>query len=258
MFNCRNTSIIFTVLLLITLSLDVFYGLPVIIYLILYLLYSAIFIYGVFSVDANFFINVHCQADTPNKVISISFDDGPGEFTAEILQILQDYGVKAAFFCIGKQIQANSPIALDIHQQGHIIGNHSFSHHLLFDFFLSKPMLQDLQAMDRATYEVIGLKPQLFRPPYGVTNPFVKNAIVQGNYTPIGWSVRSLDTVIKSEHKLLNKCLSGLKPGAIYLFHDTQKITLAILPAFIEQVLANGYQIMRVDNMLNIPAYKNS
>ncbi|NOT84052.1 MAG: polysaccharide deacetylase family protein [Methylococcaceae bacterium] len=258
MLNLPNTSLFFMALLLCSISLDVLYDLPIAIYLILYLLYSAIFFYGVSSVDSNFFIPVICKAQTADKIVSISFDDGPGEFTAEILQILQDYNVKAAFFCIGKHIPAHAPLLRQIYQQGHIIGNHSFSHHLLFDFFFSKPMLQDLQAMDKAMYDVIGLKPRLFRPPYGVTNPFVRNAIIRGDYIPIGWSVRSLDTVIKDEQQLLNKCVTALKPGAIYLFHDTQQVTRTILPTFIEQVLASGYQIVSLETLLNISAYKNS
>ncbi len=91
-----------------------------------------------------------------------------------------------------------------------------------------------------------------------VVTAFLKKAIVKGNYIPIGWNVRSLDTVIKDEQKLLNKLMLALKPGAIFLFHDTQQITRAILPAFIEHVLASGYQISRLDDMLNIPAYKNA
>ena len=59
--------------------------------------------------------------------------------------------------------------------------------------------------MDDEMERVTGLKPKLFRPPYGVTNPNLKKAIINGGYTPVGWSVRSMDTVIKDEKKLLDK-----------------------------------------------------
>ena len=257
MLNYTRTSQFFIGLLIVSISLNFFYGLATVTYLILYLLYSAIFFYGVFSITSNFFVPVACAGKTTQKVIAISFDDGPCEQTLEILKILQTYQISATFFCIGKRILGHEPILQQIHQQGHIIGNHSHSHHLLFDLFLTPNMLKDLQMMDSTLFDAIHLKPRLFRPPFGVINPCLKNAIVQGDYLPIGWSVRSLDTVAKNEQRLLTKTVSALQPGAIYLFHDTQAITQAILPAFIEQVIANGYQIVRLDKMLNIPAYKN-
>ena len=112
-----------------------------------------------------------------------------------------------------------------------------------------------MQMMDRITERTTGLKPRLFRPPYGVTNPNLRRAIRQGNYVPVGWSVRSMDTVIRDEKKLLDKVMRSVKPGAIILFHDTSKTTLEILPAFISQCREKGYDILRLDKMLTLHAY---
>ena len=112
-----------------------------------------------------------------------------------------------------------------------------------------------MQMMDEATQNVIGRSPKLFRPPYGVTNPNLKKAIVNGKYIPVGWSVRSLDTVIKDEQKLLKKVTERIKPGAVFLFHDTVDATLAILPAFLKDVRSKGYEIVRLDEMINLQAY---
>ncbi len=256
MLNYPNTNRLFIILLIFSICLDSIYGLSTYVYLGLFLLYSAIFFYGVFKIEAKFFVHSACSKATSNKVCAISFDDGPSHYTLEILQILKKYEIKAAFFCIGKQIEAHENIFQQIHEQEHLIGNHSYSHHLLFDFFSSKTMLNDLQRLDTVMTKLIGLQPKLFRPPFGVTNPPLNKAISQGNYTSVGWSVRSLDTVISDERKLLEKVITSLKPGAIFLFHDTQKTTLAILPTFIEQVIANGYQIVRLDKMLNLSPYK--
>ena len=116
--------------------------------------------------------------------------------------MLKDSNAKAAFFCIGSRINENASILKQAYDEGHLIGNHTFSHHFWFDMFSSKKMLQDLRQMDAALAAVIGVQPKLFRPPYGVTNPNLKKAIVNGQYTPVGWSVRSLDTAIKDEEKL--------------------------------------------------------
>jgi peptidoglycan-N-acetylglucosamine deacetylase len=136
-----------------------------------------------------------------------------------------------------------------------MIGNHSYSHHTWFDLFSYKKMLGDLKKMDEEMERVTGLQPKLFRPPYGVTNPNLKKAIINGGYIPVGWSVRSMDTVIKDEKKLLNKISRSLKPGAIFLFHDTSKTTLAILPSFIKWVRESGYEIVRLDKMLHLKPY---
>ncbi|MEO5893291.1 MAG: polysaccharide deacetylase family protein, partial [Ferruginibacter sp.] len=116
-------------------------------------------------------------------------------------------------------------------------------------------MLQDLKMMDREMERVTGLQPKLFRPPYGVTNPNLKKAIINGGYIAVGWSVRSMDTVIKDERTLFKKITNALEPGAIFLFHDTNKTTLAILPAFIKWVKENGYEIVRLDKMLQLKPY---
>ena len=112
-----------------------------------------------------------------------------------------------------------------------------------------------MKQMDDEMERVIGMKPKLFRPPYGVTNPNVKKAIIKGGYTPVGWSVRSLDTVIKDEKKLLSKINSGIKPGAGFLFHDTSKTTLDVLPEFIQEVKKRGYQIVPLDKLLHLQPY---
>ena len=100
-----------------------------------------------------------------------------------------------------------------------------------------------------------GMKPKLFRPPYGVTNPNLAKAIKKGNYTPVGWNVRSLDTVAKEEQQLLNKINAGIKPGAVFLFHDTCKITLNVLPDFIKEVKKRGYNIIPLDKLLALQPY---
>ena len=256
MLNFRNTNIFFTVLLVVLIGVQVKYGLPVYIYSLLLIVYSLIVFYGCYYIGSNFFINIICSADTNQKEIAISFDDGPAtNHTPEILQLLKQANIKATFFCIGNRIAGNENILQQIKEDGHIIGNHSYSHHFWFDMFSSKKMLDDLRLMDEELKRVTGLQPKLFRPPYGVTNPNLKKAITAGNYTPVGWSVRSMDTVIKDENKLLDKINKALKPGAVFLFHDTSASTLNVLPAFIKVVKNKGYQIVPLDKLLHLTAY---
>jgi peptidoglycan/xylan/chitin deacetylase (PgdA/CDA1 family) len=232
------------------------YGLPFYIYPLLLILYSLVVFYGCYYIGSNFFIKIICSANTDQKEIAISFDDGPvSNYTTEILQLLKQDNIKATFFCIGNRIAGNENIVKKIKDDGHIIGNHSYSHHFWFDIFSSEKMLDDLKKMDQETERVTGIVPKLFRPPYGVTNPNLKKAIIKGNYIPVGWSVRSMDTVIRDEKKLLDKINRSLKPGAVFLFHDTSKTTVNILPEFIREVKKKGYNIIPLDKLLHLVPY---
>lgn len=235
---------------------DVQYNLPIYVYVIVFFLYTSILFYGCYFVHSNFFIDVVCSAKTDRKEIAISFDDGPVEKnTQAILQLLAGENIKATFFCIGNRIAGNETILQQIIEGGHIIGNHSFSHHFWFDMFSSKKMQHDLKQMDGAVEKVTGLQPKLFRPPYGVTNPNLAKAIKSGNYTPVGWSVRSMDTVIKDKQKLRNKLNRSIKPGAVFLFHDTSETTIQVLPDFIREVKNAGFEIVPLDKLLHLKAY---
>jgi len=252
MLKFRNTNVLFTILALFLLSL----GVPFYAYIILAVVYSLVLFYGCYYVGSNFFLPVICSAKTDKKVISLSFDDGPAAGnTLRILQILKDNNAEAAFFCIGRHITQNQAIVKQVYDEGHLIGNHTFSHHFWFDMFSAGKMLADMHRMDKEVSNIIGKAPKLFRPPYGVTNPNLRKAILRGNYIPVGWSMRSMDTVIKDEKRLLNKVTGKIKPGAVFLFHDTSDATVAVLPAVINQIQAKGYTIVRLDKMLNLQAY---
>lgn len=256
MLTFKNTNIALIVLLALTIWADKIYGVSWLVYVAIIFIYALIVAYGCYFVSSGFFMPMYCSAKTTEKVIAITFDDGPvAEGTPEVLQILKNANVEAAFFCIGSRMAGNEAIIKQLDAEGHIIGNHSFTHAVLFDMFPAKRMLAEMQQMDSDLYRVIGKKPKLFRPPFGVMNPNLKNAIVKGGYSPIGWNVRSYDTMSKDADKLLEKVSAAIKPGAIFLFHDTSKNTVAMLPRFIEFAQSKGYKIVRVDKMLRLQAY---
>lgn len=256
MLNFRNTNIFFIVLLAGLITVHVKYGLPFYVYPLLFVAWSLIVFWGCINVSSGFFIPIVCKAATDKKEIAISFDDGPAtNYTKGILEVLQHENVKATFFCIGNRIAGNEDILRQIQHEGHLIGNHSYSHHFWFDMYSAKKMQDDLEQMDKAMFKAIGLKPKLFRPPYGVTNPNLKKAIIKGGYIPVGWSVRSMDTMAKDEKKLLEKINTGIQPGAVFLFHDTCRITLNVLPEFIQEVKKRGYNIIPLDKLLALKPY---
>jgi len=256
MLNFRNTNYLFIGLLIVLAGVQAIYALPFYVFPLVFIVYTLIVFYGSYYVGSNYFIKVICSANTVKKEIAISFDDGPSKnYTPEILEVLKRENIKATFFCIGNRIPGNGDILRQINEDGHIVGNHSYSHHFWFDIFSSKKMLEDMKRMDQEMEKIIGLKPKLFRPPYGVTNPNLKKAIINGNYSPIGWTARSMDTIIKDESRLLKRICRSIKPGYVFLFHDTSKTTLSILPEFIRIVKTMGYNIIPLDKMLHLKPY---
>ena len=257
MLTFRNTNIAFIVLLGFTIWADKVLGVSWLAYAAILFVYSLIVAYGCYFVSSGFFMPMYCFAKTTDKVIAITFDDGPvPDGTPQVLQILKDADVEAAFFCIGNRMAGNQAITKQIDAEGHLIGNHSYTHTTLFDLFSSKKMLAEMQQLDGELFNITGKKTKLFRPPYGVMNPNLKNAIIKGGYVPIGWSVRSYDTMATDADALLQKVTPQIKPGAIFLFHDRCPVTVAMLPKFLGKVQAMGYRVERVDKMLGLPAYR--
>ena len=257
MLNFRNTNIVLGLLLVVCVWLCINYNFTYWSIAILLFLYSLVLFYGCYFISSSFFIKTICKANTNKKEIALSFDDGPAQnYTPEILQVLKEYNIQAAFFCIGKHIEANKDLLKQVHEEGHIIGNHSYTHDKWFDLFSSAKMSAELAITDNLIKDIIGKKPKFFRPPYGVINPNVKKAIINGNYIPLGWSMRSYDTMIKDKEKLLNRVTRSIKPGDIFLFHDTCKTTLNILPIFIQHLQQKGFSIVRLDKLLDINAYE--
>ncbi len=217
---------------------------------------SLVLFYGSYYINSGFYVKAISYANTLQKQIAISFDDGPlPEFTPQILSILKEKNVPAAFFCIGKNVNLHPQLLQQIHEQGHIIGNHSYSHGKWFDLLSAEKMYADLQQMNTVTRQAIGVTPLLFRPPYGVTNPNLAKAIKKSGFVTVGWSIRSLDTVATDADKLLHRVLGQVKPGAVVLFHDTCAVTVTMLPLFINAVKAKGYNIVPLHKMLNLQPY---
>lgn len=256
MLTFRGTNIAFGILLLALIVLDVPYKVPVVTYLLLAISYSLVLFYGSYFVHSQFYMKTICKADINEKKIALTFDDGPlDSYTPQILSVLNASKVKATFFCIGKNAQVNSGLLREIIEQGHIIGSHSYSHSFWFDLLSPKNMQADLQEAHNLFKKELGLNVRWFRPPYGVTNPNLKKAVERMGYTAIGWNVRSMDTVAKDEQALSNKLKQLLKPGAIFLFHDTMHITVKVLPGFISYAQQQGYEIVPLDKLLNLQPY---
>lgn len=254
--NYRTITILFVTGLAAMLVYDVLETLAWWYYVLWSMLYLSVLAYGATVLSAAFFMPVNFKGPEASRSIAITFDDGPIPGNSErALEILKAHHAKAAFFCIGHRVNAHPELTKRMHDEGHLVGNHSYWHAATFDLQTATKIGKELIDTDAAIERTIGAKPNFFRPPYGVTNPMLATAVKRGGYKTIGWSVRSFDTVSKDKHTLMNRVTRSLKGGDVVLFHDYCDITLEILPAFLDHVAKVGLKIVRVDELLNERAY---
>ncbi|MEI8007798.1 MAG: polysaccharide deacetylase family protein [Bacteroidota bacterium] len=191
------------------------------------------------------------------KSISLSFDDGPdAALSPGILDVLKKHKVRAGFFLIGKKINGNEALVKRIYEEGHIIGNHSYSHTNLWDLMSSGKMASEIEKTGSEIKAVTGKTIRYFRPPFGVINPMVAKAVKKTGMTVVTWRFRSFDTTASSSEALLGKALKKVTPGDILLFHDSCLLTAGILEKLIVSLQARGFAFVPLDELINLPAYE--
>lgn len=250
----RYTTIAFIIILLAADYGYFFHGLAWWWLLIIVWIYVSLLVLGAINIQWNFYLKSLHRRRSSHQ-IALTFDDGPATETAAILDILRQQKVPAAFFSIGKNAAAHPEIVRRWDTEGHVIGTHSYYHGVNFDWKGTKAMAAELRMANDEVKQIIGKTPLLFRPPYGVTNPNLARAVKNTGMTSIGWSLRSFDTMAKSNEKLLRKLLRMVKGGDIILLHDSMKITREILTQFIVEARKRGYTFARVDELLQVKAY---
>lgn len=256
MLNHRVVSIAFVVIVLMLIGLNFEYSIHWMWFIIAIVLFFSIEFYGAYFVNSGFHIDTICEKKTNEKIVALTFDDGPMPGRTEnVLVVLKKFDVKATFFCIGKQIKGNEVILKKIHEQGHLIGNHSYSHSNLFDLMTAKQFVNDLQSGNLEIEKVIGKKSLFFRPPYGVTTPGLAKACKVLNYNVIGWNVRSLDTTIKNKQQLVERVTKRIQPGSILLFHDTVENIEIALEEILNYLKQNNYKVVGLDKLIQKEAY---
>lgn len=250
---------IFFVLALILLTFLSFFAVIEIKYfLLLGCLWFLIVFWGSSFIASNYHVKTFCgNSLETDKKIALTFDDGPNEITLLVLDVLKKYNVKAAFFCIGKNIENHPEILKRTIEEGHIVGNHTYNHTPFFDFYGKNKVIVELQQTDDLIESVLGKKPRLFRPPYGVTNPSIRRALAVTKHKTIGWNIRSLDGIIKKEEFLLNRIIKKIKPGGIVLLHDTSIATVNVLEELLSFLQKNNYSVVSLEELLNIKAYED-
>jgi peptidoglycan/xylan/chitin deacetylase (PgdA/CDA1 family) len=234
------------------LLLHFFFSLSLLYLIVPVVILSSILAWGSFNINSQFYVKTVCSAPDNKNEIAITLDDGPdGKYSPAVLEILKKHNITATFFCIGEKAASNPELILQLKEAGHIIGNHTYSHSRWIDFFSAKKLAMEFERTNESILQITGEEPVYFRPPYGVTTPPMYRALKKFNMVAVGWSLRSLDTVIRSKDKILNKIIRKVRSGDIVLFHDILPGSGILIDAFITAVKAKGIKIVALDHLLN-------
>src|SRR5690606_10294854 len=226
--------------------------------LVLWLLFwFGLTIWGSFDIRRNYFLEAfHQKKGSSENAIALTFDDGPHPNTNQILDLLQKHQMKATFFCIGSQVEKHPEISLRIVNEGHIIANHTYTHTSKMGFLSKVKLINEIEKCNDIIEKATGKKAMLYRPPFGVTNPNIAKAVEKNGLTVIGWNVRSLDTMITSEEKLLKRLFQRISAGSIVLLHDNRTVTLQTLERLLIILQKKQLTSVTVSDLLNIKPYK--
>lgn len=184
------------------------------------------------------------------KVLSISFDAAWGnEDTQQLIDILGRYGVKATFFVVGEWVDKYPESVQALHQAGHEIMSHS-DDHAHFNSLSVEEITQNLNACNDKIEAVTGVRPTLFRCPYGEYDDHVINAVRALGMEPVQWDVDSLDWKEISAEEITRRVTEKVQPGSIVLFHNAALHTPEALPAILEKLLQQGYTFAPISELI--------
>ncbi|MCR5635902.1 MAG: polysaccharide deacetylase family protein [Clostridiales bacterium] len=194
-------------------------------------------------------IPIYC-VDTTEKKVSISFDAAWGnEQTQTLLDILDEYNVKATFFLVGMWADKYPESVKDIALAGHDVGSHSSVHDHMTQHTVGE-IIDDTMRCNVKLRTLTGKEPTLYRCPYGDYNNDVVQSVNDCNMYCIQWDVDSLDWKDPSPDEIVSRIKSKITNGSIILMHNGAKNTPEALPKVIEAIQSEGYEIVPISELL--------
>ncbi|WP_242274432.1 peptidoglycan-N-acetylglucosamine deacetylase [Bacillus cereus group sp. BfR-BA-01310] len=185
------------------------------------------------------------------KIAYLTFDDGPGKYTAELLNILKQNDVKATFFLIGANVQQYPDLVKREKAEGHYVGMHSMTHDYK-KLYTNGQYVNEMKEDQGLIANIIGKSPKLTRPPYGsmgTLNEALRNKIVEAGLKVWDWTIDSSDweynkmPLDTAAAKIAENVITGAKnPKEVILLHDIHRQSVAAIPAIIKGLKAKGYE----------------
>ena len=178
-------------------------------------------------------------------MIALTFDDGPGEYTEELINCLVENNAKATFFMLGQNVEAYPEIAKELSDAGMELGNHSYSHPDLVTIG-ADAAAQQVSNTDAALKAATGFEATVMRPPGGSFNDSVKAAI---DHPLIIWSIDTRDWATKSEDQTYQVVMDNAQDGSVVLMHDIHEWSVKAAIRMIPDLIAKGFKLVTVSEL---------
>lgn len=185
--------------------------------------------------------------------LALSFDDGPGRVTGAILDVLARHDAPATFNVLGERVDGRETLLRRTLEQGHELGNHAFHH----DRLAGRPREahRQLRLTNAAIERAAGVRPRLFRPPYGSVSRSVVAAARLAGLTTVRWDVDPHDYEAPGADTIHRRVVRRARPGSIVLLHDERRAleqTAVALDALVPELRGRGYELVTVSELLGL------
>ncbi len=181
--------------------------------------------------------------------VALTFDDGPDpRVTPLVLDLLDRYGARASFFCIGRSANAYPDLVREIASRGHFVENHSQNHPKAFACYPPALLMREVRQAQETIARITERSPRFFRPPAGLRSPLLDAVVRRLGLRHTSWTRRGFDTLSGDAVTVLRRLIHGLAGGDVLLLHDGgskrtrqgQPVVLAVLPALLDRIAASG------------------
>jgi peptidoglycan-N-acetylglucosamine deacetylase len=203
------------------------------------------------------------RADSPDRVVALTFDDGPNEpYTSQIADYLTGKQIRATFFQVGRCVERFPETTAKLHAAGHVVGNHSFTH--TFHTYLRPGALgREVAHTQEVLSNRLDRTPALFRSPWLWRQPSLLRLLRHNSLQPVsGTFCHALEVFQPDAERIARRALAKTRPGSILIFHDgfdgrggDRSETVRAVRITTEELLRRGYRFVTVDELLAVPAY---
>jgi len=206
------------------------------------------------------------RVKTDQKLVALTFDDGPNEpYTSQLLDVLKREQVPATFFVVGQNLKKFQAVVKRAAAEGHTIANHSMSHEFS-NYWKSLGFASEITQTQQLITQTTGQTPALFRPPWLFHTPWLLRSLKQQQLSPVsGTFVKDWQTAQPPANSLADKAYRRVKPGTILIFHDGYNAqsaargeTVEAIRTLIPRLKADGYTFVTADKLLNTKAYQTN
>jgi peptidoglycan/xylan/chitin deacetylase (PgdA/CDA1 family) len=218
---------------------------------------------GALSPQSNLFGMTYWHGPSEDKIVALSFDDGPNEpYTSQVLDILKREHVRATFFLIGENVRHFPDTAARIVREGHVVGNHTDHHPMPFALRPTSTLQSEVSNAEVTIRNATGQYAHLFRPPNGLRSPWLIQVLERDSLLAVNWDDAPGDWDPLPVQTIVDRAVGRARPGSIILLHDglnllhgaDQGATVRALPAIIDELRARGYRFVTVPELLRCPA----